>query len=190
MVNVWFYISNKHKQTVSEAKDMSSFIRSDSFMLKDVNVIIQRANKNWIYSCSQKNHQIVNIILPNQSYTKEEDIKSRWVIFCIGLLLWHDDSLWYRPSLEPKKAPPGSLFNLLCLSVCLPYITQPFFIGKDWNLAWWLSRFKLRLEASITYYVSQFVFPIYFSHFSSEWTEILHDYSLDGIDQAKSQKKL
>ena len=119
---------------------MSSFIRSDSFMLKDVNVIIQRANKNWIYSCSQKNHQIVNIILPNQSYTKEEDIKSRWVIFCIGLLLWHDDSLWYRPSLEPKKAPPGSLFNLLCLSVCLPYISQPFCIGMDWNLAWWLFR--------------------------------------------------
>ena len=45
-------------------------------------------------------------------------------------------------------------------------------------------RIKLRLEASITYYVSQSVFPIYLSHFSSEWTEIWHDDSLDGIDQA------
>ena len=42
---------------------------------------------------------------------------------------------------------------------------------------------KLRLVASITYYVSQSVFPIYLSHFSSEWTEIRHDDSLDGIDQ-------
>ena len=47
----------------------------------------------------------------------------------------------------------------------------------------------LWLVASITYYVSQSVFPIYFSHFSSEWTEILHDDSLDGIDRAYSQKK-
>ena len=42
--------------------------------------------------------------------------------------------------------------------------------------------FKLRLEAFITYYVSQTVFPIYLSHFSSEWTEIWPDDSLDGID--------
>ena len=49
--------------------------------------------------------------------------------------------------------------------------------------------FKLRLEASITYYVSQYVFPIYLSHFSSEWTEILHDDPLDGMDRAKIQKK-
>ena len=45
-------------------------------------------------------------------------------------------------------------------------------------------KFKLRLEASITYYVSQSVFPIYLSLFSSEWTEIWHDDSLDSIDQA------
>ena len=50
-------------------------------------------------------------------------------------------------------------------------------------------KFKLLLEASITYYVSQSVFPIYFSHFSSEWTEILHDDSLDGLDRVQSQKK-
>ena len=50
-------------------------------------------------------------------------------------------------------------------------------------------KFKLRLVASITYYVSQSVFPVYLSHFSSEWTEILHDDSLDGIDRAKSQNK-
>ena len=35
-----------------------------------------------------------------------------------------------------------------------------------------------------TYYVSLSVFPIYLSHFSSEWTEIWHDDSLDGIDRA------
>ena len=45
-------------------------------------------------------------------------------------------------------------------------------------------KFKLPLEASITYYVSQSVFPKYFSHFSSEWTETWHDESLDGIDLA------
>ena len=44
-------------------------------------------------------------------------------------------------------------------------------------------KFKLRLKASITYYVSQSVFPIYLSSFSSEWTEIWHEDSLDGIDQ-------
>ena len=33
----------------------------------------------------------------------------------------------------------------------------------------------LWLVASITYYVSQYVFPIYLSHFSSEWAEIWHD---------------
>ena len=41
--------------------------------------------------------------------------------------------------------------------------------------------FKLRLEASITYNVSQSVFPIYLSLFSSEWTEIWHDDSQDGM---------
>ena len=46
-------------------------------------------------------------------------------------------------------------------------------------------KFKLRLVAFITYYVSQSVFPIYLGHFSSEWTEILHDDSLDAIDRAK-----
>ena len=43
---------------------------------------------------------------------------------------------------------------------------------------------KLQLVASITYYVCQSVFPIYLSHFSSEWTEIWHDDSLDGVDRA------
>ena len=43
----------------------------------------------------------------------------------------------------------------------------------------------LQLVASITHYVSESVFPIYLSHFSSEWTEIWHDDdSLDDIDQA------
>ena len=46
-------------------------------------------------------------------------------------------------------------------------------------------KFKLRLAASIAYYVSQSVFPIYLSHFSSEWTEIWRDDSLDVIDRAK-----
>ena len=64
-------------------------------------------------------------------------------------------------------------------------ITLPFFIEMDRNLAWlsrWYrpslepkKRFKLWLVASITYYVCQYVFPIYLGHFSSEWTEILHD---------------
>ena len=44
-------------------------------------------------------------------------------------------------------------------------------------------KFKLRLVAPITYYVSQSVFPKYISHFSSEWTEIWHADSVDGIDQ-------
>ena len=35
-----------------------------------------------------------------------------------------------------------------------------------------INRFKLWLVASMTYYVCQYVFPIYLSHFSSEWTEI------------------
>ena len=50
------------------------------------------------------------------------------------------------------------------------------------------SKFKLRLEASITYYVCHSVFPIYLSHFSSDWTEIWHEWtetwhddSLDGM---------
>ena len=61
----------------------------------------------------------------------------------------------------------------------------------DWNLAWWLSRwyrpslepkkFKLWLVASITYYVCQSVFPIYLSHFSSEWTEIWYDEVISNI---------
>ena len=41
-----------------------------------------------------------------------------------------------------------------------------------------------RLEAPITYYVSQSVFPIYLSLFSSEWTEIWHNDSLDAKDRA------
>ena len=45
-------------------------------------------------------------------------------------------------------------------------------------------KLKSRLEAFITYYVSQSVFPIYLSHFALEWTEIWHDDSLDVIDQA------
>ena len=45
-------------------------------------------------------------------------------------------------------------------------------------------KFKLRLVASITYYVCQYVFPIYLSHFSLEWTEIWHDDSPDGMDRA------
>ena len=43
------------------------------------------------------------------------------------------------------------------------------------------NRIKPWLVASITYYVSQSVFPIYLSHFSSEWTETWHDDSLDGM---------
>ena len=46
------------------------------------------------------------------------------------------------------------------------------------------NKFKLWLVASITYYVSQSVFPVYLSHFSSEWTEIWHDDFLDCIDRA------
>ena len=49
-------------------------------------------------------------------------------------------------------------------------------------------KFKLRLVASITYYVCHSVFPIYLSHFSSDWTEIWHEWtetwhddSLDGM---------
>ena len=53
-----------------------------------------------------------------------------------------------------------------------------------------LSSGQKLLEASITYYVCQSVFPIYLSHFASEWTEIWHDDSLDGIDRAQSQKKI
>ena len=45
-------------------------------------------------------------------------------------------------------------------------------------------QFKLLLVVSITYYVSQYVFPIYLRHFSLEWTEIWHGDSLDGIDRA------
>ena len=45
-------------------------------------------------------------------------------------------------------------------------------------------KFKLRLEASMTYYVSQSVCPMYLSHFTSEWSEIWYEDSLDGIDQA------
>ena len=53
--------------------------------------------------------------------------------------------------------------------------------------SWPQAQLNNRPEASITYYVCQYVFPIYLSHFSSEWTEIWHDDSLDGIDRAYSQ---
>ena len=49
-------------------------------------------------------------------------------------------------------------------------------------------KFKLLLVASIAYYVSQFVFPLYLSHFSSEWTEIWHDDSLDGRPSLEPKK--
>ena len=38
-------------------------------------------------------------------------------------------------------------------------------------------------DSSIIYYVSQSVFPLYLSHFSSELTETWHDDYLDGINK-------
>ena len=73
-------------------------------------------------------------------------------------------------------------------------ITLPFLIGMDWKLAddsldgidraYSQKKFNLQLVASITYYVCQYVFPTYLSHFASEWTEIWHDDSPDDIVQA------
>ena len=154
-----------------------------------IQIQVQEACMNSFYCRSQSLLNIAKHCLLRQHL---------WMV----MIFWHSFLATARRSIPHFSVLPTFLPTFLPtyllkkkIEKALMSITQPFFIEMDWNLAWWLSRWyrpnlnqkknlKLRLAASIIYYVSQSVFPIYFGHFSSEWTEIWHDDSLDGIDRA------